>query len=125
MLNRRQFGKNLAATSVLAALSAASRGAAAGGAHQPRKKIAFLGTEVYRHSHAQHFLDRFAMGFATGGKWVRPQVDIASVYIEQAHDNDLSKERIQRYGLKQFPTVTEALTLGGSSLAVDGVILIG
>jgi hypothetical protein len=126
MLNRRQFGQSLAATSFLASLNATCRsGNAAAVAQQPRKKIAFLGTEVYRHSHAQHFLDRFAMGFATGGKWVSPQVDIASVYIEQVHDNDLSKERIGRYGLKQFPSVAEALTLGGSGLAVDGVIIIG
>jgi hypothetical protein len=47
------------------------------------------------------------------------------VFIAQVHDKDLSKQRIQRYGLKQFPTVAEALTLGGSELAVDGVIIIG
>jgi len=125
MLNRRQFGQTLAATSFFASLNVASRGVAAGVANQPRKKIAFLGTEVYLHSHPQHFLDRFAAGFATGGKWHAPQVDIASVYIEQVHDKDLSRERIQRYGLKQFPTVAEALTLGGSSLAVDGVVIVG
>ena len=65
------------------------------------------------------------MGFASGGKWHQPRVDIASVFIAQVHDNDLSRQRIQRYGLKQFPTVAEALTLGGSELAGDGVIIIG
>lgn len=126
MLNRRQFGQNLAAASLLASLDAASRViAATPSADQPRKKIAFLGTHVYQHSHAQHFLDRFAMGFASGGKWHQPRVDIASVYIAQVHGNDLSKQRIQRYGLKQFSTVAEALTLSGSKLAVDGVVIIG
>jgi hypothetical protein len=126
MLNRRQFGKSLAAASILASLNDTGRaGAASGTFRLPRKKIAFLGTDVFRHSHAQHFLDRFAMGFASGGKWIQPQVDIASVYIDQVHDNDISKQRIQKYGLKQFPTIAEALTLGGSELAVDGVIIIG
>ena len=126
MFNRRQFGQNLAAASLLASLNTASRViAATPSADEPRKKIAFLGTEVYQHSHSQHFLDRFAMGFASGGKWHQPRVDIASVFIAQVHDNDLSRQRIQRYGLKQFPTVAEALTLGGSELAGDGVIIIG
>jgi len=126
MLNRRQFGKNLAAASLLAALNPASGVSAATlGADQPRKKIAFLGTKVYVHSHAQHFLDRFAIGFASGGKWHQPRVDVASVFIDQVDEHDLSQQRITRYGLKQFPTVAEALTLGGSELAVDGVVIIG
>jgi hypothetical protein len=75
MLSRRQFGGSVAAASFFAALNAAAQGhAAAEAAGHSRKKIAFLGTDVYRHSHAQHFLDRFALGFATGGKWVPPQV---------------------------------------------------
>jgi len=91
----------------------------------PRKKIAFLGTAVYKHSHAQHFLDRFAAGYATGGKWVMPRVDVASVYIDQYPDNDIGRQRVAKYGLKTFPTVADALTLGGSELAVDGVVIIG
>ena len=129
MLSRRQFGQNLAAASFLASLNAASHvSATSNSVLQPRKKIAFLGTKVYQHSHAQHFLDRFAMGFAMGGKWHQPPVDIASVFIDQMQDNDaadIGKQRIERYSLKQFPTPAEALTLGGSTLAVDGVVIIG
>lgn len=125
MLNRRQFGQRIAAASVMATLGARSSSAAETNATQPRKKIAFLGTAVYRHSHAQHILDRFAMGYAMGGKWHPPRVDVASVYIDQVPDNDIGKQRVQKYGLKQFPTIADALTLGGSKLAVDGVIIIG
>ena len=50
---------------------------------QKRKRIAFLGTEVRQHSHAQHFLDRLAQGYTWGGKWRKPPVDIASVFIDQ------------------------------------------
>ena len=90
----------------------------------PRKKVAFLGTEVRTHSHAQHFLDRMTLGYNWAGEWVKPRVDVASVYIDQIPEGDLSKERIARYGLKAFPTIEEALTLGGSDLAVDGVVII-
>lgn len=91
----------------------------------PRKKIAFLGTEVHLHSHAQHFLDRFSMGYAMGGQWREPALDVASVYLDQFHDQDLGRGRIERYGHKQYTNVADALTLGGSELAVDGVVIIG
>lgn len=89
-----------------------------------KKRIAFLGTEVRQHSHAQHFLDRLAMGYAWGGKWQDPRVEIASVYIDQFPDDDLGKQRLAKYGLKAFPTIADALTLGTGKLAVDGVVII-
>ena len=90
-----------------------------------RKKIAFLGTEVREHSHAQHFLDRLALGYGWKGKWQNPRLDIASVYIDQFPEkNDLGHQRIKKYGLKLYPSVESALTLGGKELAVDGVVII-
>ena len=93
-------------------------------ADQTRKKIAFLGTEVRQHSHAQHFLDRQAMGYNWGGRWQSPRFDIASVFVDQFPKGDLAKQRIAKYGLKQVPTIADALTLGTSKLAVDGVVII-
>src|SRR5687768_11113393 len=116
MLSRRSF---LAAT---ACTLAASR---SWGAAQNRKKIAFLGTEVKEHSHAQHFLDRHTLGYSWKGEWLPPQVDVASVFIDQFPKSDLGRQRIEKHKLKQFPTIAEALTLGGSKLAVDGVVIIG
>ena len=121
MLNRRSF---LAAST--SALAATAWGAAPARAadQRPRKKIAFLGTTVYRHSHAQHFLDRHTLGYAWKGHWQEPRFDVASVYIDQFPENDLGRERIKRHKLNQFDTIAEALTLGGDKLAVDGVVII-
>ena len=115
-LNRRTF---LAATSAAIATSYCPVRAS-----EPRKKIAFIGTEVKQHSHAQHFLDRHAMGYTWGGRWQMPRFDVASVYIDQFPENDLGKQRIEKYNLKAFPSIAEALTLGTSKLAVDGVVII-
>jgi hypothetical protein len=89
-----------------------------------RKKVAFLGTEVRTHSHAQHFLDRLALGYGWKGSWQEPRVNIASVYIDQFPGSDLGKQRVEKYGLKLSPTVADALTLGTGELAVDGVVII-
>jgi hypothetical protein len=79
---------------------------------------------VRQHSHAQHFLDRHAMGYTWGGRWQKPRFEIASVYIDQYPQSDLGKQRIEKYKLASYPTIAEALTLGGDKLAVDGVVII-
>lgn len=113
MIGRRAF---LAAAGSLAGVAAFGQ--------EKRKRIAFLGTEVRERSHAQHFLDRLALGYPWGGAWQAPRLDIASVYIDQFPENDLGRARVEKYGLKLVPSVADALTLGTGTLAVDGVVII-
>lgn len=89
-----------------------------------RPRVAFLGTEVRRHSHAQHFLDRLTDGYAWAGKWQPPRVEVASVYLDQFPEGDLGRQRISKHGLRAFDSIADALTLGGDRLAVDGVVII-
>jgi hypothetical protein len=116
MPTRRSF---LVASAAAALAPAVARG------EGRRKRIAFLATEVRRHSHAQHFLDRHTLGYTWGGQWVAPRFDVASVYVDQSPEGDLAPGRIARHKLRRFPTIAEALTLGTSKLAVDGVVIIG
>lgn len=126
MLDRRQFHRASLGVG-LGAWGAMLTGLAAGGV-QPwpnrRPKIAFLGTTVFQHSHAQHFLDRLTIGYLMGGEWREPLVEMAGVYIDQFPANDLGRQRIEKYKSPVFPSVEEALTLGGEKLAVDGVVII-
>lgn len=118
MLTRRRFAGSLIGS------FAVGSGAGHGGEVTARPRIAFLGTSVYQHSHAQHFLDRFAQGYAFAGRWVAPRLDVAGVYLDQFPEHDLGRQRLAKYGLRSFPTVADALTLGTGSLAVDGVVII-
>jgi hypothetical protein len=118
MLTRRTFLAGSAAVAA-GALVPVSRAA-----QSQRKRVAFLGTEVRLHSHAQHILDRMTLGYAWGGGWQEPRVDVASVFIDQFPEGDLARGRVKRHGLKLYPTIAEALTLGGEKLAVDGVVII-
>ena len=89
-----------------------------------KKSVAFLGTEVRRHSHAQHFLDRMTDGYAWAGQWQSPRIQVASVYLDQFPKEDLGRKRVEKHGLKLFESIEDALTLGGNDLAVDGVVII-
>ncbi len=113
--DRRTFLTRLSAASSSLALPSllTAQNKTSAGSGASRKKIAFLGTVVRTHSHAQHFLDRLALGYGWRGGWQEPRTDIASVYIDQFPKNgDLGRSRVERYGLKLYPSIEEALTLG-------------
>lgn len=91
-----------------------------------RPKIAAIVTVYHKYSHAQHIVDRFLEGYGWNSRHHYPPMDIVSLYVEQVKDNDLSKDRLERFPMmRRYPTIAEALTLGGQDLAVDGVLLVG
>src|SRR5947209_7177164 len=86
-----------------------------------RPKIAAVVTTYFKYSHAQHIVDRFLSGYGWNGTHHYPPMDLVSLYVDQVGDRDLSRERASRYPhMKIYPTIAEALTLGGPRLAVDG-----
>ena len=90
-----------------------------------RPKIAALVTEYRRYSHGQNIVDRLMGGYGWESRWHYPELDIVSIYVDQFPESDLSRERVERHpDLTMYPTIAEALTLGGDELAVDGVLLI-
>jgi hypothetical protein len=95
------------------------------GAGTARKRIALIGTEVRTHSHAQHFIDRFLVGYSWDGGWRKPDVDLVSMYIDQFPEGDLSRAMAAKHGVRIFGSIAEALRMGGTKLAVDGVVIIG
>jgi len=91
-----------------------------------RPKLAAIVTAFFKYSHAQHIVDRLLDGYGWNGTHHYPPMDLVSLYVDQAGSNDLSRERASRHsGMKIYPTIAEALTAGGSKLAVDGVVIVG
>jgi hypothetical protein len=89
------------------------------------KRVAVV-TTIYRYlSHAQHMADRLLVGYPHDGKWVRPDVKVVSLYVDQKPDNDQSQTRAKEFGFQVYPTIAEALRCGGDKLAVDAVLIIG
>jgi hypothetical protein len=91
-----------------------------------RPKIAAVTTVYHKFSHTQHIVDRFLEGYGWNSQHHHPPMDLVALYVNQVGADDLSRERAARFPtMKIYPTIAEALTLGGSKLAVDGVVLVG
>jgi hypothetical protein len=90
-----------------------------------RKRIAAICTVYRPHSHADVIVTKFLKGFPCDEGLLPPRVEIASLYVDQFHPNDLSRRFAAEHGVPIFGSIKEALTLGGDDLAVEGVLLIG
>ena len=73
---------------------------------------------------AQHFGDRFLVGYPRKGRWHHPEMDVVSLYVHQKPEGDQSQARAEEFGFQVYPTIREALRCGGDKLAVDAVLLI-
>jgi hypothetical protein len=116
-LNRRRF----LATGV---------GAAAGLQAQASKKRVAAVITMYTqdhgfYSHAAVIVGRLLEGYSPDGKFTEPRTQLVSMYTAQVPANDLSRGLSKKYGFKIYPTIKDAMTLGGEDLAVDAVCFIG
>lgn len=122
MFSRREFvgGLTLAAGAQLVPAADA-----------PLKRVAAIVTEYIHNSHADVLASRMIHSHSMDGKgswppgngW--PKLKLASVYVDQQHPKDTSARLAAEHGFLLAKSIEQALTLGGSSLAVDGVLLIG
>ncbi len=91
-----------------------------------RPRIAAIVSTYHKYAHAQHICDRFLIGYGWNGAHHKPPADLVSLWVHQVKANDLSRARAREFpGMRIYPSIAEALTLGTGKLAVDGVLLIG
>ena len=92
--------------------------------NQPRRIAAIL-TEYRPNSHADVIVGKYLEGYNQDQMAPYPESKIVSIFTEQVPENDMSRPMAEKYNIPIFRTVADALTLGGDSLAVDAVLLIG
>src|SRR5450759_510220 len=113
-MNRRQLLKSATLASAWPALASTGQ-----------KRIATIITEYRYNSHADVIVGRLLEGYDYAGHRVAPLTRVVSMYTDQVPSNDMSRPMAAKHGVKIWPTVHEALTLGTGALAVDVVVLVG
>ncbi len=93
---------------------------------KPRAKLPIAGvvTVYHKNSHADVIVGKVLEGWAQDGG-LGPDLKLVSLYVDQVGDNDLSVPLAKKHGFLTAKTIHEALTLGGESLAVAGVLSVG
>jgi hypothetical protein len=76
-------------------------------------------------SHADWIICKLMDGYWWQGAHTPSRVDVASVYIHQVDTSVLGQKICKAKQIPISTTVREALTLGGTDLAVDGVVIVG
>jgi hypothetical protein len=82
---------------------------------------------VYRYnSHADVLVGRLLSGYSVNGNWTPSRSRVLSLHAAQIPINtDMSRDLAARNGFHLYSSIRDALTLGGKSLAVNGVVFIG
>jgi hypothetical protein len=88
-------------------------------------RVAALVTEYFRGSHADVLVTKILDGYDLDGERMTSRVSLASLYLEQADDEDIGVGLAQKHGVPMFGSIGEALAVGGTGVNVDGVVLIG
>jgi hypothetical protein len=76
-------------------------------------------------SHADWIITKLIDGYWWQGAHMASRVDVASVYLHQRPTSVLGEKVCKAKGIPVFDTVAGALTLGGTALDVDGVVIVG
>lgn len=109
------------------ALGAAGLAACPGFSQKPAAKtllVAAVVTEYRILSHADVILTKILEGWHHDGE-AKPALKLASLYVDQFNQHDIARENCKKHGVPIFDTIEKAVTVGGQSIPVDGVLSIG
>jgi hypothetical protein len=116
-VTRREFGSIVVG-------SAASLLHADPPSRRERLPVAAVVTEYRRNSHADVIVGKILEGYNQDGG-DGPALRLVSLFTDQVPNNDLSRDLARRHNFRIANTIEEAVTLGGNSVAVAGVLSIG
>src|SRR5713226_9036542 len=88
------------------------------------KTVACIITEYRENSHADVIVGKILEGYDQKGG-PKPALEVKSMFTDQVPAGDMSRALAQKYDVKIFDTIEQAITFGSGAVAVDGVLLIG
>ena len=88
------------------------------------KSVAAIITAYETGLHADVLLGKIMEGWKQDGG-TGPALRLASMYVDQFSPRDLARSMAKKHNVPIFDSIEKAITVGGNSIPVDGVISIG
>ncbi|WP_373649551.1 twin-arginine translocation signal domain-containing protein [Schlesneria sp. DSM 10557] len=88
------------------------------------KSVAAVVTRYEKGLHADVLIGKIMEGWKQDGG-TGPALKLASMYVDQYGPGDLARGLAEKYNVPLFDTIEGAVTVGGNSIPVDGVISVG
>ncbi|MEO2035347.1 MAG: hypothetical protein ABGZ35_24985 [Planctomycetaceae bacterium] len=92
--------------------------------HRKKLPVAAVVTTYFENSHADVVVGKILEGWRQSGG-PGPDLELVSLYTDQIHSKDLSRELAKKHGVPIAKTIDEAVTLGQNTLPVAAVLSIG
>ena len=90
-----------------------------------RLRVAAIITIYHPKSHADVIVTKYLKGMSTDEGFLAPEIDIVSIYLDHALENDIGLGLAEEYGVPVYPSIRRALHAGANELNVDAVLLVG
>ena len=90
-----------------------------------RLRVAAIITIYHPKSHADVIVTKYLKGMSTDEGFLAPEIDIVSIYLDHALENDIGLGLAKEYGVPVYPSIRRALHAGANELNVDAVLLVG
>lgn len=124
-ITRRDWLAGAAAAALWGGLARPAAAGLAEPAKPKPKSVAAVITEYRKGSHADVLIGKILEGWKQDGG-AGPALTLASMYVEQFPEGkDLARAIGKKYNVPIFDTIEKAVTVGGKSIPVDGVISVG
>ncbi len=90
-----------------------------------RLRVAAIVTIYHPKAHADVIVTKSLKGMSTDEGFLAPEIDIVSIYLDHALENDIGLGLAEEYGVEVYPSIRRALHAGDNKLNVDAVLLVG
>ena len=87
-------------------------------------RVAAIVTIYHPKAHADVIVTKFLKGMSTDEGFLAPEIDIVSMYLDHALENDIGIDLAEKHKVPIYPSIRRALHAGEDALNVDAVLLI-
>lgn len=108
----------------MAAAGLSSTGFASADEKVKPKSVAAVVTIYRPKSHADVILTKVLEGWKRD-RGEGPALTLSALYVDQFPKDDIAREMCKKHGVPIFDSIEKAVTVGGTTVAVDGVLSIG